>query len=295
MTINSGNSTVNSGSTTTTLQAVPLSSAVTLYRPESTPSPSHVSKDDGPNLIILCAWFRALPKHTAKYLTTYHSRYPTAQILMLRSNVGDMMYTPMSIQRKRYKPAVEAIETLQQQGSGTPKILLHIFSNGGTNSAVQLASAWHDAHQGAALPASAIVFDSAPGSPSLTLAGNAIVSSFPPHAGWWVSILVWCVIVPIYALPQVLPGGTNLIEFLRKRSNDPEYFPREAGRIYFCSPGDRLVLETDVVAHFEAAREAGLEAEVVRFAGSGHVVHVMEDAGRYWGAVEGLWERVGEV
>lgn len=291
----------NNGTTTAALQAVALSDAVTLYRPQPNLIANQDSKDDGPDLIIICTWFRALPKHTAKYLATYHTRYPHAQILMLQSNVGDMMYTPMSIQRKRYKPVVQIIDSMLEtigagDGAGKPpKVLLHIFSNGGSNSAVQLASTWREQHQGKPLPASAIVFDSAPGSPSFTLAGNAIVSSCPPNSGWWVSILVWCVIIPIYAIPQLLPGGRNLIEFLRSRLNDSRFFPCAAERVYFSSPGDLLVLEEDVVRHCEAAREAGLKAEVVRFERSGHVAHVREDGAKYWGAIEGLLMRVGSA
>lgn len=277
---------------TPTLQAIPLSNAITLYQSNSISTTANPSNDDGPNLIIVCAWFRALPKHTIKYITTYHQHYPHAQILLLQSNIGDMLYTTYSTQRKGYLPVLDLIKSLRTTDQ-PPKILLHIFSNGGSNSAVQLASAWTQQHSSTPLPISAIVFDSAPGSPSLSLAAKAIVSSFPPQARWWVSIVVYLFIIPIIALPNVFPGRKNLIDMLRARLNDPVFFPRSAPRVYFCSPADSMVPVGDVVAHREAAANAGFGAEVVRFGRSGHVAHVREDGGRYWGVVWGLWEGRG--
>jgi hypothetical protein len=281
-------------STIETMQAVALSDKITLYRPTSiqTPTPSN-DEDEGPDLIIICAWFRALPKYTAKYLAAHHNRYPQAQILLLRSNIGDMQHTPYSAQRKRMLPVVRIIESLPPHKNDPimKKILLHIFSNGGSNSAVQLASAWRQTHS-TPLPISAMVLDSAPGSSSLGLAAKAITSSFPSQHRWWVTIAVYLFVLPLVALPAFVPGGGGfLIDVLRERLNDPVFFPRGAARVYLCSEGDGLVLMRDVEAHAEGAEEAGFEAQVVRFGESGHVGHVREDGGRYWGSVWGLWDR----
>lgn len=285
-----------------TMQTIAISDKITLYRPTSTPTPTPSNEDEGPDLIFICAWFRALPKYTAKYLATYQTQYPRAQILLLRSNIGDMQHTPYSTQRKRFLPVVDLIQTLpsQQESSDSTdpsskkKILLHIFSNGGSNSAVQLASAWHQKHS-SPLPVSAIVLDSAPGSSSLSLAGKAIVASFPPNSRWWATILVYLFVLPIIALPALLPwAGGFLVDMLRARLNDPVFFPVGAPRVYFASRADELVLMGDVQAHCEAAGRAGVrEARVVGFGGSGHVAHVREDGGRYWGAVWEVWGRGG--
>ena len=299
-----------------TLQAVALSDKITLYRPTSFPTPTHPNNnnddDDGPDLVIICAWFRALPKYTAKYLAAHHARHPRAQILLLRSNIADMLLTPYSTQRKRFLSVVDLIETLpcshsQQESNSSQnetknkkknmkenekKVLLHVFSNGGSNTAVQLASAWRQTHS-SPLPVRAIVLDSAPGSSSLHLAAKAITSSFPSQQRWWVTIFVYLFVLPLVALPAFFPSGQGyLIDFLRARLNDPAFFPKRAGRVYMASSGDGLVLMGDVEAHCKAAREAGYDgAEVVRFRGSGHVAHVREDGGRYWGGVWGVWER----
>ena len=274
------------------MQIVAVSDKITLYRPTHNPSVAPFNKEDGPDLIIVCAWFRALPKYTAKYLATYHDRYPQAQIVLLESNISDMQHTPYSTQRKRLLPIVELIKSLPQSSDHSDnkkKILLHIFSNGGSNSAVQLASAWQQT-QSSPLPVSAIVLDSAPGSSSLKLAEKAITSSFPPQARWWVTIVVYLFVLPLVTLPYLLPGGEFLVDMCRARLHDPAFFPRGAPRVYFASPADELVLMRDVEAHCEGAREAGFEdARIVAFGGSGHVAHVREDGEMYWGAVWGVW------
>jgi hypothetical protein len=282
-----------------TMQAVALSDKITLYRPTSLPTPTQSNNANEPDLIIICAWFRALPKYTAKYLAAHHTRHPYAQILLLRSNIGDMQHTPYSTQRKRLLPVIELIEALPSHTINDPnnankkkKILLHVFSNGGSNTAVQLASAWRQTHS-SPLPISAMVLDSAPGSASLRLAAKAITSSFPPRHRWWVTIAVYLFVLPLVALPALIPGGGGfLIDFCRERLNDPAFFPKGAGRVYFCSDGDELVLIGDVEAHCAAAKDAGHVADVVRFGSSGHVAHVREDAGRYWGSI---WESWGSA
>lgn len=88
-------------------------------------------------------------------------------------------------------------------------------------------------------------------------------------------------------MPHLLGQG-NIVTLLRERLNDPLFFPIGARRVYFCSPADELVMMEDVVGHFESARATGYETELVEFRRSAHVAHVMEDEGRYWGAVGGL-------
>jgi hypothetical protein len=78
---------VKDNNTIETMQAVAISSAITLYRPNSVPIPTQSNNDDGPDLIIICAWFRALPKYTAKYLAIHHDHYPHAEILLLESTI----------------------------------------------------------------------------------------------------------------------------------------------------------------------------------------------------------------
>jgi hypothetical protein len=267
-------------------QPIRLSDTINLYRPDSTKESTAISHGTGPEMIILCTWFRALPKHIAKYIHAHRQRYPQAQILVIESVVGDMMYTPYSVQRERLSSVVDIIKGL---ASTNQEILLHIFSNGGSNSAVQLAEAWHSS-QSSPFPATSMVLDSCPGSPSLKLAADAVVSSSPKSSYWWVVIFAWTVVVPFVAFPSLL-GGPNVVALLRERLNDARLFSARTKRVYICSSTDLMVPQEDVVRHLESARLAGYDATLVEIDGSAHVSHVMKDPSRYWSAVEDVRAR----
>jgi hypothetical protein len=268
------------------LDSVRLSETIALYRPNSTKNATTTGHGTGPEVIILCTWFRALPKHIAKYVTTHRQRYPQAQILVIESTVGDMMYTPYSVQRSRLTPVVDILKGI---AAAKGEILLQIFSNGGSNSAVQLAEAWRST-QASPFPATSMVLDSCPGSPSLKLAADAVVSSSPKSMHWWIIIFAWTVVVPFVAFPQLL-GGPNVVASLRERLNDAQLFSIETQRVYLCSSTDLMVPLEAVVSHCESARAAGYDANVFQFDGSAHVSHVTKDASRYWSAVEDVRAR----
>jgi len=262
-------------------QPIRLSDTIKLYRPDASKEVTTTNHCTGPEMIILCTWFRALPKHIAKYIDAHRQRYPEAQILVIESTVGDMMYTPYSVQRNRLSPVVDIVK---EMASANHEILLHVFSNGGSNSAVQLAEAWRSS-QSLPFPATSMVLDSCPGSPSLKLAADAVVSSSPKNSHWWVIIFAWTVVVPFVAFPSLL-GGPNVVSLLRERLNEARLFSTSTRRVYICSSTDLMVPQDDVVSHCKSARLAGYDAKLIEFNGSAHVSHVMKDPIRYWSAVE---------
>jgi hypothetical protein len=267
-------------------QPVRLSNTITLYRPNPAEKATTSNHGTGPEMIILCSWFRALPKHVAKYVHAHRQRYPQAQILVLESTVGDMMYTPYSVQRDRLSAVVDIIKGI---AAANHEILLHVFSNGGSNTAVQLAEAWHSS-QSSPFPATSMVLDSCPGSPSLKLAADAVVSSSPKSSHWWAIIFAWTVVVPFVVFPTLL-GGPNIVALLRERLNEARLFSTRTRRVYICSSTDLMVPQEDVVSHYESARSAGYDAKLVEIDGSAHVSHVMKDPKRYWSAVEDVRQR----
>ncbi|KAK0860786.1 hypothetical protein LTS02_008238 [Friedmanniomyces endolithicus] len=257
-----------------------LSQRTALYRAPPT-TPPQPSPKAPPQTIILCAWFRALPKHISKYTTAHQLRNPSADILLLQSGVADMIFTSHATQRAHLLPAVETLRAAHAAGN---RILLHVFSNGGANSAVQLAHAWREA-MGTPLPVDAVVLDSCPGSPDIRLAATAVITSIPRSQQWWATFFVWMVIMPLFVSPMLV-GSPNLVEWLRRGLNDGSLFPREVPRAYLYSEVDRLVPFSAVEEHCASARNAGYKASLVRFRGSAHVAHVNEDKMRYWGAVD---------
>lgn len=268
---------------------VHLSETIALYRPATTDKTSIANDAIAPEIIILCTWFRALPKHIVKYVESHRQRYPQAQILVIESTVGDMMYTPYNVQRERLVPIVNL---LKGTTAASHEILMHVFSNGGSNTAVQLAEAWRTS-QSTPFPAASMVLDSCPGSPSLKLAADAVVSSSPSSSRWWVVIFAWTVVVPFVAFPQLL-GGPNVVASLRQRLNDTLLFSTRSSRVYLCSSTDLMVPLEDVVEHYESARTVGYDAKLVEFDRSAHVSHVLKDPGLYWNAIEDVWARRGQ-
>lgn len=267
-------------------QPIRLSDTIKLYRPDPAEKVTTTNHGTGPEMIILCTWFRALPKHVAKYIDAHRQRYPQAQILLIESTVGDMMYTSYSVQRDRLSSVVDIVKGI---ATANHEILLHVFSNGGSNTAVQLAEAWHSS-QSSPFPATSMVLDSCPGSPSLKLAADAVVSSSPKNSHWWVIIFAWTVVVPFVAFPSLL-GGPNVVALLRQRLNEARLFSTSTRRVYICSSTDLMVPKEDVVSHYESARSVGYGAKLVEFDGSAHVSHVMKDPSRYWSAVEDVRAR----
>ena len=140
---------------------------------------------------ILCTWSGAARKHILKYTTLYQSVAPGARILLIESDFSILTSTYVK-QRKEIKAAVFAIldvlmkndvppQSTDEQASrsnnenfgaspGTklgsplkphPCILLHVFSNGDTNTATQLLMVLRD-HLKAPLPLCDLLCDSCP-------------------------------------------------------------------------------------------------------------------------------------
>ena len=124
-------------------------------------------------LIILCTWLGAAPKHIAKYTVLYRSIAPNARILLIESTFSNLT-SAFECQQQvvKFAPAVAAVldtlavveckqysqphpaesemrhvddrktiprlrQTTYLSSQVQPKILLHIFSNGGMNSATR--------------------------------------------------------------------------------------------------------------------------------------------------------------
>ena len=147
-------------------------------------------------LVIMCTWLGAAPKHIAKYTTLYQSIAPRAKILLIQSGMRIITST-YNRQAREIKPAVKTLMDVlgecgigapvngkgQNEGSdstdhllgsinnshangsakpkASPKILFHTFSNGGANSATQLLINLHVV-LGRPLPIIGMVCDSCP-------------------------------------------------------------------------------------------------------------------------------------
>jgi hypothetical protein len=116
-----------------------VDNAVSLYTPKH-PSPGH--------LIILATWTGASRSCIAQFATAYAKFSPDSKILLIESCTPEPFY-PYFIQQAAIEPAVlvvrdtldEVAYTARDQYAGTPSIIVHTFSGGGTDSITHLLDA----------------------------------------------------------------------------------------------------------------------------------------------------------
>ncbi|KAF2095659.1 hypothetical protein NA57DRAFT_79373 [Rhizodiscina lignyota] len=272
----------------------PLNSARTtyLYNPPKT-NGIHPSNSVSPDLVILCAWLGALPKHILKYTSAYQSSYPSTTILLLTSHVNDFVFIPDFVQRQRLTPAAEFVRSFRkshEQG----RILLHAFSNGGGRQATQLAQAYKAATAGEVMPVDAMALDSCPGRGSFK-DGTRVFLIGTPRSLMWIARPIVYFIMGMLWIWSVVFGQKNVVDRVREGLNDQGLFPKVAPRLYVYSKTDTAVLYQDVEEHAEEARKKGWSVEKVRVDGSLHVAHMMKDPDAYWGAIRGVLQRADEI
>jgi hypothetical protein len=265
-------------------------------------SPNAANNEDSPTLIILCTWLGgATTSRITKYTSWYRSNYPTAHILLIRTVFLDITARSVTTLRTRLKPAVDVILGVLQPDNldpgdsnpvtKEPSILLHIFSHGGCNTAIQLA------HTLNSLPGPDIlqthlrqvIFDSCPGDNSFERAYNATLVSLPPKLSQS-TLAAAAAYLPVAVVTGLQRAGLmRSVDDLRRELNDPGLFGRKARRLYLVSAADVMVGVEDVMSHAREGVESGFEVGVVRFKEAAHCALIMEDQDRYWSAVRDTW------
>lgn len=171
------------------------------------------------------------------------------------------------------------------------KILLHTFSNGGTNTATQLLITLHETQMGnldrtsSSLPLRGIILDSCPAKGTYMKSYNAMVFSLPKGA---INKLVGAIAVHflltlLYA--WIAAGNENPASLMRRTIIDPEIVTGDAkeskendektdlndneeatahekgSAVYIYSKEDKMVEFTDISDHTEEARRQGWRVE----------------------------------
>jgi hypothetical protein len=241
-------------------------------------------------VIILATWLGgASAGRIAVYCRGYQAAYPTASILLLRTVLSDITTKSFAVVQAQLKPAREFLlsafppaATPQAEGGGA---LLHMFSNGGCNTALQLSRLLRGNTPSATfpIPLMGVILDSCPGATNFFKAYSGAVYSLPavPGVNMFGRAFLFPVIGTIYLLQTW--GMVSSAEDLRRELNDLNTFGPVA-RLYLHSKADRLVAAEDVAAH---AAEIGARVPVVRevWDVAEHVALPLEDSGRYWSAV----------
>jgi hypothetical protein len=121
----------------------------------------------------------AADAHIAKYTAHYQSWFPDAPILLVKSTYLHMFL--FSHGRKEVAPAAAALKALAGDNvaasstQGKPVAIFHHFSNGGTISFHNLASAMAPSP----LPPHVTIFDSTPGLPGYVNGYRAMAHPLP--------------------------------------------------------------------------------------------------------------------
>jgi hypothetical protein len=255
---------------------------------------------DAPSLILLCTWTGARARYVVKYTAEYQSLFPHTRIMVITTTAKDLCLRNSKRKQSRLKPAIERISSLAyllHAGDHASGILMHVFSEGGSNKACELAEAYF-ANTGQRLPVSALCFDSTPGHPRYLRLCNALNKSLPSipllrHTGL---ILGSAVLGAIWITYCGFKGfENNVITKTRRRLLDPTHFDLTAPRCYLYSKNDALIAYQDVCEHANESILKGIPVEEVLFEESGHVGHAKLEPDRYWRAVMATWRSAGAI
>ncbi|EFQ34993.1 hypothetical protein CGRA01v4_09450 [Colletotrichum graminicola] len=247
-----------------------------------------------PSLILLTSWTGADPRHVVKYTKRYHELYPYATVMVITTVIQDLVFRSAQEKVAALAPAVEFLRRHVSTQLKRPTMLLHAFSEGGSNKAVCLAQAYLDG-TGCRLPIGAFVFDSTPGKPHFSSNVAAFKRSLPSNkAIRAVGVPVGIVVLgAVYGTFHVIKGYENNVICQTRNSLNDETLWDVAGtpRTYVFSEADDLIVWEDIVDHAqESAELLGIESALVRFKKSGHCNHVRENEQAYWAAVVRTWE-----
>lgn len=198
-----------------------------------------------------------------------------------------------------------------------PKILLHMFSNGGTNSATQFLFVLNKRLR-APLPLHAMLYDSCPAKGTYWKDHRAMVYSLPKDifSRTLGNIIIHIILLLLHT--EIAWGLENPSSLLRRtlldenqiRAGEITENGAEVGRgekreenenkkskfgssCYLYSKSDQMVDWSDIQNHAAEARSKGWDVEEIVFEGSNHCGHFQVEEQRYVDAMERMWRGKG--
>ncbi|KAK3938859.1 hypothetical protein QBC46DRAFT_264508 [Diplogelasinospora grovesii] len=289
--------------------ATPSSSSSSSSPPTTTttPTPGGAPAAGGPKVILLATWMGAQDVHISKYLVRYQSLYPTSEIVLVRCELRHFLRGRAHV-RAEVAPAVPFIQSAlttssssssaslsPSSGSGSgfasasaPELLVHVWSNGGSNMLYTLYTLFTSQHL--PFPRYAVIFDSTPGQWAYTRNLTAISMGLSPLMKFLFAPLLHAVVMWSWVMGRILVGKGGFFALLARSHNLPDREKVEVRRTYIYSKEDKLVDYRDVEEHAADAKQKGFSVRKEEFIGSAHVAHVRKDEGRYWRVVRETWE-----
>ncbi|KAJ7255645.1 hypothetical protein C8J57DRAFT_1186301 [Mycena rebaudengoi] len=246
-----------------------------------------------PQLILIFGWMGAYLPQLMKYCAKYSNAYPSAGQVLIQSDVVAGITGIREVNLRRQRPILKLLSELGLFNEKPPRVLLHVFSGGGSSQLLWLALAIETMPLQAQTSCSptCLVLDSTPGAfrhSDLRRVFLLGVTGFRRLAGETVASLVYCVL----KASSAISGRPTTHDFIRDGLNNPQIFPWMDGtspRLYLYSDGDQLVHFDDVRQHITAAKAKGLNVRAEEFVGSPHVQHSRMHPDRYWAAVHTAW------
>ncbi|KAG2061095.1 hypothetical protein BDR06DRAFT_947613 [Suillus hirtellus] len=253
-----------------------------------------------PNVILIFGWMGAQLRHLQNYTNAYTKIYPNASQIVVRCN-PNVFWTTTGTKQRRLMPVIDALEALHCFPSSSsaeppPRILTHVFSNGGS---LQMTILGHMLRRkyGSALVqqliTSTLILDSCPATGSLKtikLAFSAVIRN--PILRVIVLTMLYTMHFVGLGLSLVFGKRIMLMENLRIEMWNPRVLPwmgLHTPRLYLFSRKDKLIPWQDVTQHAEIAKERGMDARCELFEESEHVAHIRVEPERYWASVQGIW------
>ncbi|CAO2654474.1 Nn.00g112070.m01.CDS01 [Neocucurbitaria sp. VM-36] len=242
-------------------------------------------------LVILGTWMGAADKYIAKYIELHKKQLPMASILLLKSGVSSMV-SPYKKQQVAIEPAMALILGLLEQckeSNTKPRILLHMFSNGGINSATHVLIDLNHKRK-APLPLIGLICDSVPTGAGYWKTYNAFMYSFPQRFPTNIAAAMMVhTLLTLLFLSVAMGRYENPEDFWRKAILDKSLI--DSNRIaYVASKADKQTDWRDVVAHAEVARKQGWDVKEIILEDTPHCNHLKKDPQMYYDLVTRVWE-----
>ncbi|RDW76654.1 TMEM53 family protein [Aspergillus mulundensis] len=278
----------------------PAGKNIWLYHPSTTGN--RTIPNGNPALVVMCTWLGgATPRRISKYVGYHRQLFPGSAILLIMTDMIDITVRSFSAIRARLQAARKVIRQILGQDAGDVEknpngVLLHIFSHGGSNTAIQLILSMQDPGHPSGicrLPLQGIVFDSCPGDTTFMRNYQASVYSLPP-ASLPIHLMSKALLFPTIGVITGLQtlGITSPISKMQKQLNDSLVISSRVPRLYLFSKADETIRWEEVQAHLDDARIRGYNVSSVVFHKSPHCALIVEDEKRYWGAIQQFWEQI---
>jgi hypothetical protein len=270
------------------LEFTKLGPASYLYTPPTSSKPLFPTD---PTTIVVLPWMGVSMRSRALNAAfhKHHALYPAARIVVALSDPMWYITTPVSTRRNLVSPAVTAIEADPAAHDQRNRVLVHLFSNGGTTAFMELCVVYK-ARFNRRLSIKALALDSAPGKADWPRGWRAMKVGLPKGILWFpAALLMGIVFLFTWIWVRVLKLS-NLVDEARHCLSEFDVMDRTSKRLYLYGTKDKLIDPRIVEMEVRKARDLGLEVSIYKNERDPHVQYMIHDGERYWKAIEALWD-----